>query len=87
MSPYIEDRAEPHPQSEPTSARHRISIPEAPITVEYPAHSPPANSKLVNSGVVQATFAPTSDAPYGTEKEGWAEKHQHQTVPLPETSL
>lgn len=63
-----------------TRPQHRISIPEAPITEEYKAHAPPVDSKLVNSGVVQATFAPTAHAPYGTEKDDWAKQHQHQTV-------
>ncbi len=71
MSPYIES---------PPGTKQRVSIPEAPITEQYKAHTPPADSKLVNSGVVQTTFAQTSDAPCGTEKDGWAEKHQHQTV-------
>lgn len=71
MSTYVEISAGP---------QHRISIPEAPITEQYKAHTPPADSKLVNSGLVQATFAPTADAPYGTEKDDWAKQHQHQTV-------
>ena len=73
MSPYIECPAGP---------RYRVSIPEAHITEQYKAHVPPANSELVNSGVVQATYAPTSDAPHGTTKDDWAEEHQHQTVSL-----
>ena len=62
------------------TAMHRISIPEAPITEKYKAHIPPDGCLLQNSGVVRTTYAPTSDAPNGTVKDGWAEKHQHQTV-------
>jgi hypothetical protein len=78
MSPYIE------PSSAPS---YRASIPEAPVTEEYPAHVPPPNSQLVNSGLAYTTYAPTSDAPYGTEKDGWAEKHQNQTVSTSDGSL
>ncbi len=71
MSPYIECPAGP---------RYRPSIPEAPITEKYKAHVPPENSQLKNSGLAYATYAPTSESPHGTEKDDWAEKHQHQTV-------
>ena len=71
MSPYIEC---------PASAKYQVSIPEAPVTEKYKAHVPPEGSLLENSGIVRATYAPTSEAPNGTEKDDWAEKHQHQTV-------
>ncbi|EXJ69905.1 uncharacterized protein A1O5_06978 [Cladophialophora psammophila CBS 110553] len=70
MSPYVEC----------ATIAHRISIPEAPVTEKYKAHIPPPGGLLQNSGVVWATYAPSSDAPNGTVKNGWAEKHQHQTV-------
>lgn len=64
----------------PTGPRQRVSIEEAPITEQYKAHAPPTDTKLVNSGIAQTTYAPTSECPFGTTKGDWAEKHQHQTV-------
>ena len=66
----------------PAGPRQRVSIVEAPITEQYKAHVPPTDTRLINSGIVQTTYAPTSESPYGTTKDDWAEKHQHQTVSI-----
>ncbi|KAG6144506.1 hypothetical protein E4U22_005558 [Claviceps purpurea] len=56
-------------------------IPDVPVTVERPLYSQPDDGRpLPDIGTARANMAATHDHPQGTNKNNWAERHQHQSV-------
>ncbi|KAI9818945.1 MAG: hypothetical protein M1832_004113 [Thelocarpon impressellum] len=60
-------------------------ISEYPVTIERKVFVPSRDSLLCDPGTARATYAPTTEKPYGTTEDDWARKHQHQTVVVQHT--
>ncbi|KAL8881142.1 MAG: hypothetical protein Q9198_001596, partial [Flavoplaca austrocitrina] len=56
------------------------AIQQQPITVEHKPYIPKYGAQLTDAGTARATVAVSNDSPNGTTEDGYAAKHQHQTV-------
>lgn len=52
------------------------------MTVEHKPYTPKHGEQLINAGTARATLAVSTESPNGTTEDGYAAKHQHQTVQL-----
>ncbi|KAG6053375.1 hypothetical protein E4U17_004755 [Claviceps sp. LM77 group G4] len=81
MDPITAGSGKPRPR--PT---FQSEIPDVPVTVERPLYSQPDDGRpLPDIGTARANLAATHDHPQGTNKNNWAERHQHQSVGLGKT--
>ncbi|KAL8860755.1 MAG: hypothetical protein Q9178_002785 [Gyalolechia marmorata] len=56
------------------------AIKQQPITVEHQPYTPKHGDQLSDAGTARATLAVSNESPNGTTEDGYAPKHQHQTV-------
>ncbi|OAA40952.1 Caleosin [Metarhizium rileyi] len=58
-----------------------VSVPEVPVTLKRrPFLQPDDDIRLPHTGTPRANRAATREHPSGTTENGWAKRHQHQTV-------
>ncbi|KAI4248850.1 MAG: hypothetical protein L6R40_000862 [Gallowayella cf. fulva] len=56
------------------------AIKQQPITVSHKPYTPKPFDRLHDAGTARATVAVSNESPNGTTEDGYALKHQHQTV-------
>jgi len=66
--------------------KHRTAIPEKPITMQY-KDFPNEENSLHNNAVPRATIAATTEAPNGTQQDGWAEKENNRKRTVSQVSM